>query len=68
MVNGINNQQSPIEQVSSTQQSTSKSGSAQSNQTIGNCNPCTNCGKCGKAQDPSTVTQEQLKSPIDLRV
>lgn len=49
-----------------------QSGSSQSTQSTANkggCNPCTNCGACSsKIQDPSTVTQEQLKSPIDLLV
>ncbi|MEI7473791.1 MAG: hypothetical protein WCK67_03345 [bacterium] len=34
----------------------------------GNCQPCSNCGSCGKTQDPSTVTSDQLKFPIDIRV
>ena len=44
------------------------SHSAQTATSKGNCTPCTNCGSCGKTQDPSTVTQDQLTSPIDLRV
>ncbi|MEI8129671.1 MAG: hypothetical protein WCG95_08675 [bacterium] len=64
---GISNLQNAIELT--------KTGSSESSQVAqakssggGGCSPCTNCGACGKIQDPSTVTQSQLESPIDLRV
>ena len=69
MVNGISSQQLQVGQVSSqTLAGVLKGSSSQPSQSIGSCNPCTGCGKCGAPQDPSTVTQEQLKSPIDIKV
>jgi len=69
MVSPISSQQSQIGEISTQKAAgTPAGGSAQTSQELGNCTPCTNCGKCGNPQDPSTVTQDQLKSPIDLRV
>ena len=69
MVSGISSQQPQIEQATHQKAAGASQGSSsQSSQSIGNCNPCTGCGKCGNPQDPSTVTQDQLKSPIDLKV
>lgn len=74
MVNGISSGLQNINQFSLQKMTNDgdsddvKSVSSNQVSNKGNCNPCTNCGACGKIQDPKTVTSQQLKSPIDIRV
>ena len=69
MVSGISGQQMQIGGLSAQKNLLSQNtGSSQMGKSIGNCMPCSGCGQCGNPQDPSTVTQEQLQSPIDLKV
>ena len=67
MVSAISSQAQQIGGASTSKASAAPAQTAEA-ATKGNCQPCTNCGACGKIQDPSTVTQDQLKSPIDIRV
>lgn len=44
------------------------SKATQDTTTKGNCIPCINCGSCGKTQDIKSITSDQLKSSIDIKV